>query len=208
VRVLPTQVAHEAITASGARPRGERPPKLFRPERLTSLGDMVPLLRNAQPVILHVDRLDARDRLRALDVATGIATALDATVSTLETTPGVSIVPRCLQTPVPGADTETDTDTDTKSAKRAAPGTKRTGAKRVGGLCVFCELRNATVEREPPIDVVVMRDGSRARPPSIGLCRRCSGAVRNWRFTIAWCSTCEQWGRRGVRSSCGLAYGT
>jgi hypothetical protein len=217
VRVLPTQVAHEAITASGARPRGERPPKLFRPERLTSLGDMVPLLRNAQPVILHVDRLDARDRLRALDVATGIATALDATVSTLETTPGVSIVPRCLQTPVPGADAEADADKadadididiDVKAVKREAPQSTRTDAKRVGALCVFCELRNATVEREPPIDVVVMRDGSRARPPSIGLCRRCSGAVRNWRFTIAWCSTCEQWGRRGVRSSCGLAYGT
>jgi hypothetical protein len=192
VRVLPTQVAHEAMKASGARPRGERPPKLFRPERLTSLDEIVPLLRAAQPVVLHVDRLDARDQLRALDVATGIATALDATVSSLETTPGVSIVPRCLQTPVAEP-------ADRESAKP--------DAKHAGGLCVFCELRNATVDREPPLDVVVMRDGSRARPPRIGLCRRCSGAVRNWRFTIAWCSTCEQWGRRGVRSSCGLPYG-
>lgn len=202
VRVLPTRVAREAISAAGSRPRGERPPKVFRPERLTGLVDIVPFVRSGRPVILHVDRLDAHDRLRAVDVATGIAMALDAIVTKLHEAPGVSIVPKHLAASCSPAELETEAERDT--ARRGADQSE----KKANALCVFCDLRDATEDRDPPLDVVVMRDGSRARPPRIGLCRRCQDSVRNWRFAIAWCSTCERWGRRGVKSSCGLPYGS
>jgi hypothetical protein len=201
VRVLPAGMAREAVTAAGSRPRGERPPKVLRPERLTSLVDLVPLVRTGRPVILCVDRLEDRDRLRAIDVATGIALAFDATVAKLNETPGVSIVSTQLQGSFSIADLEAPAGRD------AARDVTEVGEKSATDLCVFCEVRDATVDRDPPLDVVVLRDGSRARPPRIGLCARCHGSVRNWRFAIAWCSTCERWGRRGVISSCGLPYG-
>jgi hypothetical protein len=168
---------------------------------MTNLVDMVPLVRAARPVILHVDRLDERDRLRAIDVATGIALALDATVAMLDETPGVSIVPRHLQGALSTENLEAPRRSD--STRDAADDDTSATA-----LCVFCELRDAVVDRDPPLDVVVMRDGSRARPPRIGLCGRCHDSVRNWRFAIAWCSACERWGRRGVKSSCGVPYGS
>jgi hypothetical protein len=204
VRVLPSRVAREAITAAGSRPRGERPPKVFRPERLTGLVDLVPLVQSGRPVILHVDRLDAQDRVRAVDVASGIAMALDATVTKLNEAPGVSILPKDFEGSCSTTELEAEAEAPRDTTNRATGHDQ----KRTTALCVFCDLRDATADRDPPLDVVVMRDGSRARPPRIGLCSRCQESVRNWRFAIAWCSTCERWGRRGVKSSCGLPYGT
>jgi hypothetical protein len=194
-------VAREAITAAGSRPRGERPPKVFRPERLTGLEDLVPLVRSGRPVILHVDRLDAQDRLRAVDVASGIAMALDATVAKLNEAPGVSILPKDFEGSCSTEELEAEAEPDTVNR---APDDDE---KRAKTLCVFCDLRDATLALDPSLPVVVMRDGARARPPRISLCSRCQESVRNWRFAIAWCSTCERWGRRGVKSSCGLPYG-
>jgi hypothetical protein len=189
------------MSATGS-PARQQLPKVFRPERLTDVVDVVPLVRTGEPVVLHTDRLDARDRLRAVDVANGIAAALDATVVSLHETPGVSLVPTCHQ-----GVSFTD-DLEARAALDTRPDATGTQKKSRATLCVFCELRTATVERDPPLNVLVMRDGSRARPPRIRLCRQCHDKIRNWRYAIAWCSTCEQWGRRSVNSPCGHPYGS
>ena len=94
VRVLPRQVVRDVIEATGPVPGSARLPKLFRPERLDDLTDVARLLRLGEPVVLQVDRLDECDQLRAMDVATGIALALNATMSKLESMPGVTMSPR------------------------------------------------------------------------------------------------------------------
>jgi hypothetical protein len=163
--------------------------------------------------VLHVDQLDEGDQLRALDVATGVAAALDATLVKLDTTPGVCISPRGRTASATERSAPEDTAQDTRPGPvpplvPASPPTPAPSAEHEIPVCVLCELRPATLNLDPPLDSVLKRDGSRQWAPRIGICNRCQRTVRNWRFAVAWCSQCERWGRRGVRSPCKLAYGS
>jgi Cell division protein SepF len=198
VRVLPPHLVEEAIEAVQARP-GSAPPKLLRPERLDDVTDVVRVVRAGEPVVLQVDRLDEAEQLRAIDVATGIAAALDATISSLESTPAVSIAPRQRML----RRSRSEPDGEPVPARVGAPDDPPPGAE----LCALCEIRSATRDFDPPLELVVNRDGSRGWAPRVAICDRCQRTVRNWRFAVAWCSQCERWGRRGVRSPCSATYG-
>ena len=181
-------------------PASARPPKLLRPERLEHLVDVVPRVRAGELVVLQVDRLSERDQRRALDVATGIAAALDATMTKLDTTPGVYITPRGHPEVRPPRLENCD----------AAPAVEPPATEhhvREAPLCALCELRPASARFDPPIDLVLARDGSRGWAPRVAICERCRHTVRNWKFAVAWCSECERWGRRGVESPCKRVYG-
>jgi hypothetical protein len=199
VRVLPPHLVEEVIEAARAAP-GTHPPKLLRPERLDHVADVVRLVRAGELVVLQVDRLAEPDQLRALDMASGAAAALDATISELDGTPGVSIAPSGHTARRPPAPPSVE------PSAPPAPDTRDETADIP--LCAFCELRPATIQLDPPLELVLRRDGSRTWAPPVGCCERCRRTVRNWRFAIAWCSQCERWGRRGVNSPCTRAYGS
>jgi hypothetical protein len=131
----------------------------------------------------------------------------------LDTTPGVSISPRGYTADAAEHCVPTAVAEDTRVGPMARPTptaspTRAPSPPREIPVCVLCELRPATLELDPPLDSVLRRDGSRQWAPRVGICDRCRSTVRNWRFAVAWCSQCERWGRRGVRSPCKLAYGS
>jgi Cell division protein SepF len=213
VRVLPPHLAAEAIEATRTVSGTARPARLLRPERLDHVADLVRLVQAGEAIVLQVDQLDEGDQLRALDVATGVAAALDATLVKLDTTPGVSISPRdrtahAAERSVPAHVAEDTRPGPVPPPAPTSPPTRVPSPEREISVCVLCELRPATLDLDPPLDSVLKRDGSRQWAPRIGICDRCQRTVRNWRFAVAWCSQCERWGRRGVRSPCKLAYGS
>jgi hypothetical protein len=192
----------EAIGATRAIPGSGRRPKLLRPERLDDLADVVRFVRAGDPVVLQLDRLDDHDRLRALDVATGMVAALDATMVHLDSTPGVSIAPQGCVAPQSPPVENVDVLEHEGASDSVADGRNEVE------VCVLCELRPVNIHFDPPLELVLTRNGARGWAPRVGICDRCQRTVRNWRFTVTWCSQCERWGRRGVNSPCGRAYGT
>jgi len=212
VRVLPRELVAEAFNA--ARADGEleaRLPRVVRPERLHHVGDTAPLLRMGYSVMLKLDLLDDPERRRALDVATGIACALDARLCVLDgEVDGIRLTPssdRVAELPESAA-TESET-----AAPPASPPTTPEPARTVAAmpqalLCALCDQRAAAAEFDSPLEMILRRDGSRDWAPRVGVCHRCQQGVRHWRFAVAWCTQCERWGRRGVISPCGLVYGT
>jgi hypothetical protein len=184
----------------GASAGKSRPPKLFRPERLEHLVDVVPRVRAGEIVVLQIDCLSERDQQRALDVATGIAAALDATITKLDSTPGVYIAPR-------GHAEVSPPQLENCDAATTVPPPATADRIHERALCALCELRPASSRFDPPIDLVLARDGSRGWAPRVAICERCRHTMRNWRFAVAWCSECERWGRRGVESPCKRVYG-
>ena len=99
-----------------------------------------------------------------------------------------------------------------------ADAAQRTGASRDGGpvggndaparaVCALCDLRRATTSFSPPLEMVILRDGSRIWAPPAYVCDHCRSTIRHWRFAVAWCPACERWGRRGITSGCGAPYG-
>lgn len=206
VRLLPARVAREAIAAAAGQVRS-RPPQLFRPERLEQLRDVAHAASCGKPVVLHVDRLPPDEQGRARDFAAGIAATLDASLVELRAAPGVAIVPQGDAIPEEEHVAVADPSDSHPQDHLHPPRLAERRDKNIT-VCVLCDLRPAVEERVPSLDLVVLRDGSRAQPPPIRLCAHCARTLRNWRFTVVWCSGCERWGRRGVRSPCGSAFGT
>jgi hypothetical protein len=216
VRVLPSELVAEALDASRAQHDrgGGRLPKVVRPERVEHVSDVVRSLRVGEPVVLKLDRLDDAERARAFDVATGIAWALDARITKLEPVgDGIRITPVGLLVSSETGEAAAEPGPEPAPAPEpatAAPATPKAKPARESEaeLCALCDLRPVAAHFDSPLEMVLRRDGSRAWAPRIGVCRRCQRSVRHWRFAVAWCAECERWGRRGVVSPCGLAYGS
>jgi hypothetical protein len=209
VRVLPAELVPDALEATGAARTRARPPRVVRPERLEHLGDVIRTLRAGEPVVVQFDSLEEADRQRAVDMATGIAWALQARMTRLERSgEGVCITPPTASVSIEPPKVEAASAAAT-TAGTPEPATQRSVARSRHDpeLCVLCDLRPVSARFDSPLEMVLRRDGSRDWAPRVGVCERCRQSVRHWRFAVAWCSECERWGRRGVVSPCGLVYG-
>ena len=210
IRVLPRELVAEALNAS--RVGGDldaRLPRVVRPERLEHVSDAAPLLRMGETVVLKLDLLDEPQRRRALDVATGIACALNAQTSMLEAeADGIRITPSGRARELPDSPTpDPRTSAPPTSAVPEPPPERAIEPQPRMTACALCDQRAAAAEFDSPLEMILRRDGSRDWAPRVGVCNRCQRSVRHWRFAVAWCRQCERWGRRGVISPCGLVYG-
>jgi hypothetical protein len=166
---------------------------------------VVHALRARLPIVVELDGLDGRKRRRMLDFLIGVAYGLDARVSPVSATPHAYLLQpsrrgrddrgrepqRCPE----GSDT----------AETRQPESGEIGSR--SALCVLCDLRPADTAFRSPLDMVIRRDGSRIVSPPAHVCNHCTAMMRHWRFMVAWCPECERWGRKGVRSPCGMPYG-
>jgi hypothetical protein len=178
---------------------------MLRLEGRDDLPEVVHALRARLPVVLELDGLHGLERRRTLDFLTGVAYGLDVSVSEIAETPHAYLLePRSHpreRRDRPRVATPPRVD---DGAPQASP---PKASKGPASVCVLCDLRPATKSFESPLDMVIRRDGSRIVSPPAFVCDHCSTTIRHWRFMLAWCPECERWGRRGVRSACGVPYG-
>jgi hypothetical protein len=143
------------------------------------------------------------ERRQGLAFVSGAAYALDITVA-----PSESATDAFLLDPTAMADAGIDNrDAGAHAASRAPREVAVPNVVATAGTCVLCDLRPADREFEPPLEMVVRRDGSRIWSPPAEVCSFCRETIRHWKFALAWCSECERWGRRSVVSPCGHLYG-
>jgi cell division protein SepF len=170
-----------------------------RPERFEELTSVVDHLRAGRAVALELDGLeDAAARRRGLAFVSGAAYALDVSVAR----GGTDTDALLLDPAAPEDDGDGDGEGQGEGAPRSVAQTPSKSA-----TCVLCDLRIADWKFEPPLEMVVKRDGSRIWSPPAMVCSHCRDTIRHWKFALAWCSECERWGRRSVVSPCGRLYG-
>ena len=178
-------------------------PIVARPEQLDGLPEVVDHLRAGHAVLLQLDGLvDGTVRRRGLAFVSGAACALGITVAR-SGTHGEAIL----------LDPSAPSGERLDNAESAMPDVARpTGRETVPNVaapadtCVLCDLRTADREFPPPLEMVIKRDGSRIWSPPAMVCLHCRETIRHWKFSLAWCSECERWGRRNVVSPCGQLY--
>jgi hypothetical protein len=184
---------------------------VVRPHRWADVAEVVHPLAARRSVVVELDELDDRSRRRALDVMFGVAYGLEASVSDVDARahaylcePGTATFPRVV-------DERRREGSPSREPARDAPshedGSVATQATSEPAVCVLCDLRRATTSFSPPLEMVILRDGSRIWAPPADVCDHCRATIRHWRFAVAWCPACERWGRRGVTSACGAPYG-
>ncbi len=197
VRVIARDEVPDALTAAErtADATAHDEPVVARPEHFDQLTDVVDHLRAGRAVVLELDGLgDGSARRHGLAFVSGAAYALDIVV-----TRSGSRKDEILLGPM-----ATDHHEVVEEPARAV---SAPNVATKAGTCVLCDLRTADWEFEPPLEMVVKRDGSRIWSPPAMVCSHCRETIRHWKFALAWCSECERWGRRSVVSPCGRLYG-
>jgi FtsZ-interacting cell division protein YlmF len=203
VRVLsPDRVAAARAAATRA---------VVRPHRWADVAEVVHPLAARRPVVVELDELDDQARRRALDVMFGVAYGLEASVSDVDAAahaylcePGTATFPRVVDEPRHEAVRRNGPEHPEPARDDHAFAARETPARTV---CALCDLRAATTSFSPPLEMVILRDGSRIWAPPAHVCDHCRSTIRHWRFAVAWCPACERWGRRGITSACGAPYG-
>jgi len=176
----------DALSAAGRTPGAEahHEPIVARPEQIDELTDVVDHLRAGRAVVLELEALaDGAARRQARAFVSGAAYALEIDVAQSGPRNDAIVL-------APTAADRDDVD-----------------AAVTTGTCVLCDLRTTDWECQPPLEMVVKRDGSRIWSPPALVCSHCRETIRHWKFALAWCSECERWGRRNVVSHCGHLYG-
>jgi hypothetical protein len=192
VRVIgaSSSLATSSDAGPASNPEVAGRPSVMRPEHFDQLTDVVDQLRSGRVIRLTLDGfVDGAERRRAFSFLRGAAYALDIETETGGPHDDTIVLDPCApETPPP-----------------------RTGAERQDvrreATCALCDLRVADREFEPPLEMVLKRDGSRIWSPPAMVCSHCRTTIRHWRFALAWCSQCERWGRRNVVSPCGELFG-
>jgi hypothetical protein len=207
MRVIPTHLVTETLLASkqpGADGRDPDQAPVVRPERFDDATEIVRVLRAKRSVVLELDGLDDVQRRRTLDFVAGVSCGLEVNVSSVAKTEHAFLL---------------EPNHSRRSPQRRSTRTGETAIASVAGhdvrahhdvnatLCVLCDLRTADAAVQPPLDMVIRRDGSRVWSPPAWVCAHCRATIRYWRFALAWCAECERWGRRSVVSPCGRRYG-
>jgi hypothetical protein len=176
-------------------------PISVRPARVEDVRGVADHLRERRRVVLELERLEGHAlRRRALDVATGIAYGLETSMVRVNGRLDAFLLDPAPRTPVrhmpvgPERDGADHDEVPASEVRRSVP-------------CVLCDVRPADHAYVPPLDMVIRRDGSRVHSPAAPVCSHCRDTIRHWRFALGWCPKCERWGRRGVRSACGIPYG-
>jgi hypothetical protein len=206
VRVIAREHVPAALTAAGqaADAATHDEPVVAHPEQFDELTDVVDHLRAGRAVVLELDGLaDGAARRQALAFMSGAAYALEITVTRSASGRDAIVLDP----------TATDRDQASNGAAAADCVEERTSAVTApnvatkAGTCVLCDLRAADRGFQPPLEMVIKRDGSRIWSPPAMVCSHCRETIRHWKFALAWCSECERWGRRNVVSPCGHLYG-
>jgi hypothetical protein len=195
VRMIARDEVPDALSAAGRTPGAgaHHEPIVARPEQIDELTEVVDHLRAGRAVVLELEALtDGAARRQARAFVSGAAYALDMVV-----TRGGPSNDSIVLGPA-AADRDDVGDGDAVAASETAART---------GTCVLCDLRTADSQCQPPLEMVVKRDGSRIWSPPAPVCSHCRETIRHWKFALAWCSECERWGRRNVVSRCGRLYG-
>jgi hypothetical protein len=205
VRVIPAAKVPGALAAADrtATVEHDAGPSVLRPEQFDDLTDVVDHLRAGNAVLLMLDSFaDAAERRRASAFVSGAAYALDITVRQSSAGKSTILLDPCASEN--RNEPPDDVAHDVKHRTRAATTTRSMARDE---RCVLCDLRTADREFEPPLEMVIKRNGSRIWSPPALVCSHCRATIRHWRFALAWCSECERWGRRNVVSPCGQLYG-
>jgi hypothetical protein len=205
VRVLAPESVPGALTAAGraAEATPHQDPIVVRPGQVDELTDVVDHLRAGHAVVLELDGLDAGARRQGLAFVSGAAFALEIVVTRSPTREDAIVLD-------PAAGDRSRGEDGGGAANSVEGPTRAASASNVvsrASTCVLCDLRTADREFEPPLEMVIKRDGSRIWSPPAMVCSHCRETIRHWRFALAWCSECERWGRRNVVSPCGHLYG-
>jgi hypothetical protein len=179
-------------------------PVVLRPREFPELLDVVHRLQAGQAILLEMDGFaSGAERRQGLAFVSGAAYALDITVA-----PSESARDAVLLEPTAMANSRVDPRAaSAEFASLPACDVAVPNVVAASGICVLCDLRPADREFEPPLEMVVRRDGSRIWSPPAEVCSHCRETIRHWKFALAWCSQCERWGRRSVVSPCGHLYG-
>jgi hypothetical protein len=205
VRVLPPDGVPGARTSSAgtSRSSAHHEPVVLRPQDFQQLLDAVHRLRAGQAILLEMDGFaSSAERRQGFAFVSGAAYALDITVAPSESRDVFLLDPTAM------ADAGIDnSDAGADVASRPPREMTVPNVVSTAGTCVLCDLRPADREFEPPLEMVVRRDGSRIWSPPAEVCSFCRETIRHWKFALAWCSECERWGRRSVVSPCGHLYG-
>jgi FtsZ-interacting cell division protein YlmF len=206
VRVIAPENVPGALAAAGrtSEVAPHREPIVARPEQVEELTDVVDHLRARRAVLLELEGLvDGDARHRGLAFVSGAAYALEVTVTRSGDRRDVILLDPC----APDNDRVGTGDGAAPSSARRANGRSAPNGASRAGTCVLCDLRTADREFQPPLEMVITRDGSRIWSPPAMVCSHCRETIRHWKFALAWCSECERWGRRNVVSPCGHLYG-
>jgi hypothetical protein len=205
VRMIPTANVPGALATAGRTPPStpHEEPTVLRAMQFDDLTEVVDHLRAGRAVLLVLEGIaDAAERRRALSFVSGAAYALEITIAHTGTRKDAILLD-------PRAEDDSSRDRAV-GAHDVAPPTRKASAAEVvtpDDTCVLCDLRTADREFEPPLEMVMKRDGSRIWSPPAMVCSHCRATIRHWRFALSWCSECERWGRRNVVSPCGHLYG-
>jgi Cell division protein SepF len=195
-----------ALTAAGRTSEStlDEEPIVVRPEQFGELPDVVDHLRAGRAVVLLLEGLvDGAERRKGLAFVSGAAYALSIPVTRSGThKDAILFDPSATDVDRAGND-----DAAAHLTARQASGVTAPNVATRAGTCVLCDLRTADREFQPPLEMVIKRDGSRIWSPPAMVCSHCRETIRHWKFALAWCSECERWGRRNVVSPCGHLYG-
>jgi hypothetical protein len=197
VRVIARDEVPDALTATERT--ADAPvhdgPIVAHPEHIDELTAVVDHLLAGRAVVLELDGLaDGAARRQGLAFVSGAAYALEVNVTRSATDRDALLLDPTASGHHEVGEQPTNAVSTPNVASRA-------------GTCVLCDLRTADGEFEPPLEMVVKRDGSRIWSPPAMVCSHCRETIRHWKFALAWCSECERWGRRSVVSPCGRLYG-
>jgi len=195
-----------ALTAAGqtSEPVLREEPIVVRPEQFGELPNVVDHLRAGRPVVLLLEAfVDGAERRKGLAFVSGAAYALDIPVTRSATHKDAILLD---PSAIDDGRTSNGEAAAHRMARQASGGRAPDVATRAG-TCVLCDLRTADREFQPPLEMVIKRDGSRIWSPPAMVCSHCRETIRHWKFALAWCSECERWGRRNVVSPCGHLYG-
>jgi hypothetical protein len=195
-----------ALTAAGRTSESivHEEPIVVRPEQFGELPDVVDHLRAGRAVELLLDGLvDGAERRRGLAFVSGAAYALEIPVTRRGTQRDAIL----FDPTASDGDQADNGDAAPHVVARQTSGVTAPNDATRAGTCVLCDLRTADREFQPPLEMVIKRDGSRIWSPPAMVCSHCRETIRHWKFALAWCSECERWGRRNVVSPCGHLYG-
>jgi hypothetical protein len=203
--MIPTANVPDALATAGRTPKSTQheEPSVLRATQFDDLTNAVDLVRAGRAVLLVLEGFaDAAERRRALSFVSGAAYALEITVTHAGTRKDTILLD-----PHPEDNPSGDSDVGAHDVTQRTREVKAPEVVTTDDTCVLCDLRTADREFEPPLEMVVKRDGSRIWSPPAMVCSHCRATIRHWRFALAWCSQCERWGRRNVLSPCGHLYG-
>ena len=206
VRMIAPENVPGALTAAGrtSEPLLHEEPIVVRPEQFGELTDVIDHLRAGRAVLLLLEGfVDGAERRRGLAFVSGAAYALEITVRRS----GVRKDAILLDPSAIDDDRAGNADAAAHVIARQTSGVRAPNVATGAGTCVLCDLRTADREFQPPLEMVIKRDGSRIWSPPATVCSHCRETIRHWKFALAWCSECERWGRRSVVSPCGHLYG-